>query len=162
MCMQINSSSTLSVLDAPFEHSGEIFTFITKVARLMGTYRKWLNIVGNRFDRYVILRINIIIFLNAHNKIICKKLFLLQWLIIIVAINDTTFHISIDESDSANFDLFMNKSWGVWESGHPNTTVGKCIGGYKGRMISVNCIEKLPFVCEMYVFKVLTILFNAT
>jgi hypothetical protein len=64
--------------------------------------------------------------------------------------NNTPAHISINEFGSADFTSFTNKKYGVWASNNPNVaSVGKCIGGFKGRMVSVNCSEKLPFVCEL-------------
>ncbi|XP_059476413.1 serine-rich adhesin for platelets-like [Neocloeon triangulifer] len=37
----------------------------------------------------------------------------------------------------------------VWTPGHPNQTIGSCVGVLEGKLISVECGMPLPFVCEI-------------
>jgi hypothetical protein len=59
--------------------------------------------------------------------------------------------------------FFLNKldsSWGIWKDNHPNISIGKCIGGYQSTLVSVDCLEKLPFVCERYRIQNLKLIIN--
>jgi hypothetical protein len=68
-------------------------------------------------------------------------------------------HLSIEEYEnsgrnSSPIDNFLNKTnshWGVWNYEHPNKSIGNCIGGFQSMLVLVDCLEKLPFVCETYI-----------
>ncbi|XP_059478308.1 uncharacterized protein LOC132198339 [Neocloeon triangulifer] len=42
-----------------------------------------------------------------------------------------------------------NTNLTVWNAGHPNMSHGYCVAGQHGKLISVNCAVKMPFVCEI-------------
>lgn len=61
--------------------------------------------------------------------------------------NNTPTHISLAKNIGIWPDCEASKMC-VWADGHPNATIGNCIGGLKGRLISMACKNQLPFVCE--------------
>jgi hypothetical protein len=71
--------------------------------------------------------------------------------------SDNKVHLSIEEYESSgrnssspinNFLNETNSPWGVWNHSHPNKSIGNCIGSYQSKLVLVDCLEKLPFVCE--------------
>lgn len=61
----------------------------------------------------------------------------------------TAAHISIDEYNSAAFKNYDSNKWSTWNAGEPNVKSGNCIGATNGKMLLVNCLKELPFVCEV-------------
>jgi hypothetical protein len=116
--------SSLAVLDYPFEYSGEMLWAIKESSILKCCLLKKTNFKQLSFTD------------NSDNKV----------------------HLSIEEYESSGrnsspIENFLNKTnspWGVWNHSHPNKSIGNCIGGYKSKLVLVDCLEKLPFVCERY------------
>lgn len=75
-------------------------------------------------------------------KIICYSL--------TTAIDGSPIHSSTDTINSTNQSWIESQKTISWATDNPNLAAGECVGSKNGTLISVDCSERLNFVCEKY------------